>query len=125
MAGSSFHRRGPISLISQPCFFLGSVLPLYTAMFVIVGIVEVFGFVFHYRFSFKPWIWICRLIFNLTISLPGICVPNLGSTMTRDCLTRQVRENVLIRRSQVPVLNSKTEWHQPALYRIQLEVERG
>ena len=44
---------------------------------------------------------------------------------TRDCLTRQVREAVLIRRSQVPVLNSKTEWHQPALYRIQNEVERG
>ena len=44
---------------------------------------------------------------------------------TRDCLTRQVREAVLIRRSQVPVLNSKTEWHQPALYRIQHEVERA
>ena len=44
---------------------------------------------------------------------------------TRDCLTRQVREAVLIRRSQVPVLNSKTEWHQLALYRIQNEVERG
>ena len=44
---------------------------------------------------------------------------------TRDCLTRQVREAVLLRRSQVPVLNSKTEWHQPALYRIQHEVERA
>ena len=44
---------------------------------------------------------------------------------TRDCLTRQVREAVMIRRSQVPVLNAKTEWHQPALYRIQHEVERG
>ena len=44
---------------------------------------------------------------------------------TRDCLTRQVREAVLIRRSQVPVLNSKTEWHQPALYRVQHEMERG
>ena len=44
---------------------------------------------------------------------------------TRDCLTRQVREAVLIRRSQVPVLNGKSEWHQPALYRIQYEVERG
>ena len=44
---------------------------------------------------------------------------------TRDCLTRQVREAVLIRRSQVPVLNSKTDWKQPALYRIQNEVERG
>jgi hypothetical protein len=44
---------------------------------------------------------------------------------TRDCLTRQVREAVMIRRSQVPVLNAKTEWHQPSLYRIQHEVERG
>ena len=44
---------------------------------------------------------------------------------TRDCLTRQVREAVLIRRSQVPVLNGKSEWHQPALYRVQHEVERG
>ena len=44
---------------------------------------------------------------------------------TRDCLTRQVRDAVLIRRSQVPVLNSKTEWHQPALYRVQHEMERG
>ena len=47
------------------------------------------------------------------------------TSSTRDCLTRQVREAVLIRRSQVPVLNSKTEWHQPALYRVQNEVERG
>ena len=44
---------------------------------------------------------------------------------TRDCLTRQVREAVLIRRSQVPVLNGKSEWHQPALYRVQREMERG
>ena len=44
---------------------------------------------------------------------------------TRDCLSRQVREAVLIRRCQVPVLNSKTEWHQPALYRIQNEILRG
>ena len=44
---------------------------------------------------------------------------------TRDCLSRQVREAVLIRRCQVPVLNGKTEWHQPALYRIQNEIERG
>ena len=44
---------------------------------------------------------------------------------TRDCLTRQVREAVLIRRSQVNVLNGKTEWHQPALFRIQSEIERG
>ena len=44
---------------------------------------------------------------------------------TRDCLTRQVREAVLIRRSQVPILNSKSEWHQPGLFRVQQEVERG
>jgi len=44
---------------------------------------------------------------------------------TRDCLSRQVREAVLIRRSRVPVLNGKTEWHQPALYRIQHEIEQG
>ena len=44
---------------------------------------------------------------------------------TRDCLSRQVREAVLIRRSPVPVLNGKSEWHQPALYRVQSEIERG
>ena len=44
---------------------------------------------------------------------------------TRDCLTRQVREAVLIRRSQHNVLNGKSEWHQPALYRVQQEVEQG
>ena len=44
---------------------------------------------------------------------------------TRDCLTRQVREAVLIRRSQVEILNGKSEWHQPALYRVQHDVGRG
>ena len=44
---------------------------------------------------------------------------------TRDCLTRQVREAVLIRRCKVEVLNGKTEWHQPALFRVQSEIERG
>ena len=43
----------------------------------------------------------------------------------RDCLTRQVREAVLIRRCKVPIMNSKTEWHQPALFRIQSEIYRG
>ena len=46
-------------------------------------------------------------------------------TNTRDCLSRQVREAVLIRRCQRKVLNGKSEWHQPALYRVQQEVERG
>ena len=43
----------------------------------------------------------------------------------KDCLTRQVREAVHLRRSEVPTLNSKTEWHQPALFRIQSEIYRG
>ena len=44
---------------------------------------------------------------------------------TRDCLTRQVREAVEIRRCQVPVLNTKTEWHQPPLWQVQNEIYRG
>ena len=42
-----------------------------------------------------------------------------------DCLTRQVAEGVAIRRCQTAVLNSKSEWHQPALWRIRSEIERG
>ena len=44
---------------------------------------------------------------------------------SHDCLTRQVREAVKIRRSQVPILNGKTEWHQPALWQIQNNIYRG
>ena len=44
---------------------------------------------------------------------------------TRDCLSRQVREAVLIRRSDKIILNSKSEWHQPALFRVQQEIEQG
>ena len=43
----------------------------------------------------------------------------------RDCLTRQVREAVRIRRCQVPVLNGKSEWHQPALWQVNSEIYRG
>ena len=43
----------------------------------------------------------------------------------RDCLTRQVREAIHIRRCQVPIMNSKTEWHQPALFQVQNEIYRG
>ena len=43
----------------------------------------------------------------------------------RDCLTRQVAEGVAIRRCQTAVLNRKSEWHQPALWRVRSEVERG
>ena len=43
----------------------------------------------------------------------------------RDCLTRQVREGVLIRRCTQNIMNTKAEWYQPALYRIQSEVIRN
>ena len=42
----------------------------------------------------------------------------------RDCLTRQIREGVLIRRATKPLLNSRTEWFQPPLFRVQSEVVR-
>ena len=40
-----------------------------------------------------------------------------------DCLTRHVREAIHIRRCEVTVINGKNEWHQPALFRIQLVCE--
>ena len=40
----------------------------------------------------------------------------------KDCLTRQVKKAVLLRRCQVPTLNSKTKWYQPLLFRIQHEI---
>ena len=43
----------------------------------------------------------------------------------RDCLSRQVSEAIQIRRTDVPVLNSKSEWHQPALWRVQSEIIRN
>ena len=43
----------------------------------------------------------------------------------RDCLTRQVAEGVAIRRCKTAVLNSKSEWHQPSLWRVRSELERG
>ena len=43
----------------------------------------------------------------------------------KDCLTRQVSEAVLLRRCQVPTPNSKTEWHQPPLFRVQHEILQG
>jgi hypothetical protein len=42
----------------------------------------------------------------------------------KDSLARQVREGVHIRRSPDTVLNSKSEWHQPALWRVRSEVTR-
>ena len=43
----------------------------------------------------------------------------------RDCLSRQISEAIQIRRSDLPVLNTKSEWHQPALWRVQSEMVRS
>ena len=48
-----------------------------------------------------------------------------GTARTRDCLSKQVREAVLISRSDKIILNSKSEWHQPALFRVHQEIEQG
>ena len=44
----------------------------------------------------------------------------------RDCLSRQVREGVQISQqgSRGNLMNTKSEWHQPSLYRIQSEIVR-
>ena len=48
-----------------------------------------------------------------------------GGAREAQKMSRQVREAVLLRRCPVPVMNSKTEWHQPALYTVQNEILRG
>ena len=42
----------------------------------------------------------------------------------RDCLTRQVSEGVTIRRCPYEILNSKSEWHQPGLWRVRSQLEK-
>ena len=42
----------------------------------------------------------------------------------KDCLSRQIREGVQIRRSSKPILNSRTEWFQPPLFKILNDVIR-
>ena len=42
-----------------------------------------------------------------------------------NCLSRQVAEGVAIRRCKCNVLNGKSEWHQPALWKVRSEIERG
>ena len=74
-----------------------------------------------YMYTCNATIWVNTTV--ITWSRYGLSDHHL--CMARDCLTRQVREAVLIRRSQVQVLNSKSEWHQPALFRVQQEIERG
>ena len=52
-------------------------------------------------------------------------VPRVAST-NKDCLSRQVREGVQIRRlgEKYRILNSKSEWHQPSLYSVRNELVR-
>ena len=40
----------------------------------------------------------------------------------KECLSRKVSEGVHIRRGGPGILNSKSEWHQPALWRVQSEL---
>ena len=40
----------------------------------------------------------------------------------KDCLSRQVSEGIHIRRCSSKVLNSKAEWHQPAMWRVRSEL---
>ena len=42
----------------------------------------------------------------------------------RDSFSRQVREGVLIRRSTREMMNSKSEWFQPPIYRIRSDIVR-
>ena len=42
----------------------------------------------------------------------------------KDSLGRQVREGVLIRRSNKEMMNSKSEWFQPPIYRVRSEIVR-
>ena len=41
-----------------------------------------------------------------------------------DCLSRQIAEGVHIRRCEKVVLNTKAEWHQPALWKVRSELIR-
>ena len=43
----------------------------------------------------------------------------------KDCLSRQVAEGVEIRRCAANLMNTKSEWHQPPIWRIQSEILRG
>ena len=42
----------------------------------------------------------------------------------KDCLSRQISEGVHIRRCEGEVLNTKAEWHQPALWKVRSELSR-
>ena len=43
----------------------------------------------------------------------------------KDCLSRQVAEGVNIRRCDANLMNTKSEWHQPPIWKVQSEILRG
>ena len=43
----------------------------------------------------------------------------------KDCLTRQITEGVDIRRCPAILMNTKAEWHQPPIWKVQSELLRG
>ena len=47
------------------------------------------------------------------------------TTRFTDCLSRQVAEGVKMRRCPANLMNTKSEWHQPPIWRIQSEILRG
>ena len=42
----------------------------------------------------------------------------------QDTLSRQVAEGVCIRRCKTDILNTKTEWHQPSLWKVRSEISK-
>ena len=44
-----------------------------------------------------------------------------GKKKYKDCLSRQVAEGVQMRRCEANLMNTKSEWHQPPIWRIQSE----
>jgi len=43
---------------------------------------------------------------------------------SKDCLTRQIMEGVAITRSEKTLMNTKNEWFQPPLFKVQSEIVR-
>ena len=44
--------------------------------------------------------------------------------INRDCLSRQVREGVLIKNSGANIMNTRSEWHQPSRFKVHSEIVR-
>ena len=55
---------------------------------------------------------------------PAVYTAKVTGTF-QDCLSRQVAEGVQIRRCDANLMNTKSEWHQPPIWRIQSEILRG